>query len=74
MGEMKSVPVDGELLREAEALGVDAAALLETQLRRQVETARRARQWAEENRSFIDSYNRYIDDNGTVGEEYRQYG
>lgn len=74
MGELTPVLIDGALLQEAESLGLEVRSLLEGELRRRIEKRRMADAWAEENKEFVDSYNRYIDRYGTVGEEYRRYG
>jgi post-segregation antitoxin (ccd killing protein) len=73
MGEPKPVLIDGALLAEAESLGLEVKNLLESELRRQVEKERVAKEWAEKNREFVESYNRYIDESGPAGGEYRRY-
>ena len=74
MGEPKPVLIDGALLAEAEALGIEVRSLLEEGLRRRVERRRTAENWAEQNKGFVESYNRYIDRHGLAGDEHRRYG
>jgi post-segregation antitoxin (ccd killing protein) len=74
MGEPKPVLIDGTLLEEAEALGLEIRGLVERELRRRIEKRRTANAWAEENKQFVESYNRYIDQRGPAGDEYRRYG
>lgn len=65
------VSIDAELLAAAEAKGVDLAGLLEHALRRELTKEERARQFYEENREEIDSYNRYIAEHGAMGDKRR---
>ncbi len=66
--------LDRELIAEAESLGIDVSTVLETDLRRRVEKERVAKAWADENCDAIESFNRYIEEYGPFGEEFRQYG
>ena len=74
MGEPRPVLIDGALLAEAEALGLEVRSLVEEELRRLIEKRRTADNWAEQNRGFVESYNRHIDRHGPTGDEYRRYG
>lgn len=74
MGEPRPVLIDGALLEEAEALGLEVRSLIEGELRRRIEKRPMADAWADENKEFVDSYNRHIDRHGLVGDEYRRYG
>lgn len=74
MSKPKSVLVDADLLNQAVDLGVDVREFVESALRRRVDAARRAARWAEENRSFVESYNQHIEQHGTFGEAHRRYG
>ena len=53
MGEPKPTMVDGELLEEAETLGLDIKALLDDELRRRIGRKRMANEWAEKNRDLV---------------------
>ena len=74
MGELTSVPVDGALLAEAEALGLEVRSLIEGELRRRIEKRRMTDTWGEQNREFVETYNRHIDQNGLAGDKHRRYG
>lgn len=62
------VEIDEGLLTETKALNINPSRFLEEKLRDHLKD-QRGRQWAEENRGFIDSYNAYIERNGVFGEE-----
>ena len=74
MGELTPVLVDGALIAEAEALGLEVRSLVEGELRRRIEKRRMADTWADQNREFVETYNRYIDQHGLAGAEHRRYG
>ena len=74
MGEVKAVPVDGKLLEEAEAVGLNVRELVESELRRMIEKKRLAHEWYEQNREAVDAYNARIDSDGVIGDEHRRYG
>jgi len=74
MGELTSVPVDGALLAEAEALGLEVRSLIEGELRRRIEKRRMTDTWGEQNREFVETYNRHIDQNWLAGDKHRRYG
>ena len=73
LGTMKTVPVDAALLDEASALGVDVPTLVEVELKRRIIQEKRWREWREENREAIESYNREIERRGPAGAEYERY-
>ena len=74
MGELTPVLVDGALIAEAEALGLEVRSLVEGELRRRIEKRRMADTWADQNREFVETYNRYIDQHGLSSTEHRRYG
>ena len=39
----------------------------------EAEAWERARRWAEENRAFIESHNRYVEEHGAFGEGWRHW-
>lgn len=57
---------------EAEALGLDAAAIAAKALREAV-SAEKARRWLEENREAIAAWNRWTEENGLPLAEYRMF-
>ena len=74
MGEPKPVMIDGDLLDEAEDVGLDIRQIIETEVRCRIDATRQATPAAEADRDFIESYNRHIEKHGVAGEEYRRYG
>jgi len=67
-----NVSIDEEILAEAKKLGINLSQTLETELRERVRQAKIDR-WSEENKKAIDSYNRFIAENGIWSEEYRKW-
>jgi antitoxin CcdA len=67
-----NVSLDAELLAEARALGINLSRTLEERLAELVK-AERTRRWQEENRAAIESMNRFTEENGVFGEEYRPW-
>ncbi|HVV94067.1 MAG TPA: type II toxin-antitoxin system CcdA family antitoxin [Hyphomicrobiales bacterium] len=66
------VEVDAGLVAEARRLGIDVERAANTALRRRVEKRRASFAWEQENQAGIDAFNRYIEEYGTVGEEFRR--
>ena len=62
-----NVSIDAEVLAEAKALKINLSQALEEKLRERLAEARTQR-WQSENTAFIDSYNAYIERNGTLSE------
>ncbi|MDO9336352.1 MAG: type II toxin-antitoxin system CcdA family antitoxin [Caulobacter sp.] len=78
--------IDADLLRRAEAAGVDPARTLEAALAERLQGVRdqgrafegqdadgRAARWAEDNADAIADYNRRIADRGVFGQEWRRW-
>lgn len=80
--------IDADLLRRAEAAGVDPAATLEAALTQRLqgvheqglpfegrgaEADDRAAQWARENAEAIADYNRRIAERGVFGQDWRRW-
>ncbi len=61
---------DAELLDEARSLGLNLSQSLECKLR-DILRQEKERRWIEANRAALDDFDRYIDDNGVFGEEWR---
>lgn len=76
---MDASPIDPELLAQAERLGISVIGMSETQLRlhlQKVDPAgaeERARRWAEENAEAIAEHNRFIEEHGPFGAEWRTW-
>ncbi len=67
-----NVSLDPELLAEAKKLGINLSRTLEERLT-EIIHAERIKRWQEENKDAIDSYNRFIEENGIFGAEYRNW-
>jgi len=80
MGKVElDIGVDPELLAQAKRLGISAAGMSETQLRLHLQkidpagAEERARRWAEENADVLDELNRFIEEHGAFGAEWRNW-
>jgi antitoxin CcdA len=67
-----NVTIDGDILAAAKELGINLSQTLEDELRRKLSQARAAR-WSEDNKTAIDSYNRFVEEHGIWSEEYRKW-
>jgi len=65
--------LDAELVKRAKTLALDLSQAASDGISQRVQAAERAA-WEERNREAIASFNRYIEVQGTVGEEERRYG
>lgn len=70
MKQRVSVTVEADLLAKAKAFGINLSQALETVLRASVREEE-AQRWQEENSHAIDSFNRYIDKHGTIGDRMK---
>ncbi|AXS40837.1 type II toxin-antitoxin system CcdA family antitoxin [Breoghania sp. L-A4] len=69
--KIASVEVSEELLLRAEAAGIDVSQAVEEALQIRLEAVARRDAWAEENREGLESYRRYIEAHGTMGERLK---
>ena len=67
-----NVTLDADLLAAARELGINVSRAAETGLSEAVRRAR-SENWREENREALESYNRWIEENGLPLEKYRQF-
>jgi antitoxin CcdA len=67
-----NVTLPEPLLREARDLGVNLSQACERGLR-EVVAETRAAKWLRENRSAIEAWNEYVEENGLPLAEYRQF-
>ncbi|WP_409149202.1 type II toxin-antitoxin system CcdA family antitoxin [Pseudoxanthobacter sp. M-2] len=65
--------LDAALVSRAERLGVDLGAAAARGIAEQLKIAEQAA-WADRNREAISSFNRQVDDRGTIGDDERRYG
>ena len=67
-----NLSVDAELLARAKAAKVNLSSVLEEALSRSVRE-REERRWRDENKSAIEAYNRFTEENGIFGEDFRSF-
>lgn len=67
-----NVSVDAQVLAAAKAMNINLSAVLEEALRQRLREERR-RHFERESRAAIESYNRFIEENGLWGEDYRDW-
>ena len=64
--------MNSDLLKKSRALNINLSAALEKVLSQLLaEDARK--QWVEQNRNAIKSYNEFVEENGCFGDEYRSF-
>lgn len=75
----RDLGIDPELLAQAKRLGISVVGMSETQLRlhlQKVDPAgaeERAKRWAEENAEAIVEHNRFVEEHGAFGAEWRNW-
>lgn len=67
-----NLSLNGELLREAKALGINLSAVLEEALGEIVQK-RRMEVWLEENRAAVDAYNEHVERRGVYSDGRRSF-
>lgn len=67
-----NLSLQADLLAEAKSLDLNLSAELNRALA-EIVKRKRAEKWLEENREAIAAYNRYVEQHGVFGEEYRQW-
>ncbi|TDR88104.1 type II toxin-antitoxin system CcdA family antitoxin [Enterovirga rhinocerotis] len=70
--EAVELQLDGALMADAKALGLDAAGVMEDALRESV-AAEKARRWREENAEAIRRSNERVERDGLWCDEYRRF-
>jgi antitoxin CcdA len=79
MTERVTIELDAEAIEAARAANIDLAELLTAALRRRLPTLHKAereqaaRQWYEENKEAIDSYNRLVERHGLFSDGIRKF-
>ena len=80
MGKVElDISIDPELLAQAKRLGISVAGMSETQLRLHLQkidpagAEERARRWAEENAGVIAELDRFVQEHGAFGAEWRRW-
>ena len=67
-----NITLDAELLAEARALRINLSRTLEERLIELVKEERE-RRWQKENRAAIESMNRFTEEHGIFGEDFRSW-
>jgi antitoxin CcdA len=67
-----NLTVNSDLLMKSRALNIDLSAVLEKALIQQL-AKHAGRQWFEQNRQAIGTYNAFIESNGCFGDDYRSF-
>ena len=67
-----NLTVDENVLAEAKRLGMNLSQVLGDELRKRVQEEK-TRRWQEENREAIEAHNRFIEEHGIFGEEFRSW-
>lgn len=67
-----TVTVNGDLLRQAEDLGLDLSMIVEDRLV-QIIRAERQRRWLEENQKAFKAFNAYFERHGSFADDYRTF-
>lgn len=67
-----NVSIDEQLLIEAKSLGINLSQTLEDRLR-ELTKDERARRWKAENRAYFESFEKYIEEHGIFGEDFRTW-
>lgn len=67
-----NLSVNSDLLKRSRALNVNLSATLEQALKENLARAG-ADEWATENRNAIKTYNEFVEEHGSFGDEYREF-
>jgi len=67
-----NLSIDADLLARAKAEHVNLSSVLEAALSKSVREREEAR-WREENKAAIEAYNRFTEETGIFGEEFRSF-
>lgn len=67
-----NLSINSDLLKKTKALNINLSATFEQALREKLaETA--TNKWQKENKSAIEAYNNFVEDNGLFADEHRQF-
>lgn len=67
-----NLSIDAELLAEAKASGTNLSSLLEAALQRELHE-RLQQKWRDDNREAIEAYNKFVEENGLLSDEWRSF-
>lgn len=67
-----NLSIDAELLAEAKQAGTNLSSLLEAALQRELHE-RLQQKWRDDNREAIEAYNKFVEENGLLSDEWRSF-
>jgi antitoxin CcdA len=67
-----NLTVNSDLLRRSKSLNINLSATLEQALNDKLKEIEAAK-WKQENKLAIEKYNQYVSENGSFGDEYREF-
>jgi antitoxin CcdA len=67
-----NLSLNSDLLAKTRALKINLSATLEQALVHELAQAEAAK-WADENKTAIDAYNTFVEENGCFGDEFREF-
>lgn len=67
-----NLSLNSDLLKKSKELNINLSATLEQALREKLAQAESI-QWLEENKNAIKAYNKFIEEQGSFGDEYRNF-
>lgn len=65
-----NLSINSDLLKQAKDLNINLSSTLESTLEEKIREEK-TKNWQEENKDFIEAYNKDVEENGIFGEEYR---
>ena len=67
-----NLTINSDLLLKTRALKINLSATLEQALLHELARSE-AEKWADENKTAIDAYNAFVEENGCFGDEFREF-
>ena len=67
-----NLSLNSDLLTKCRAMNINLSATLEQALAEKLAKSS-AEQWAEENKNAIRAYNKFVEENGCFGDEFREF-
>ena len=67
-----NLSINSDLLKKTKAMNINLSATLEQALRAKL-AEKEAGMWQKENKSAIEAYNNFVEDNGLFADEHRQF-
>jgi len=69
---MKIRSLNSDLLKKSRALNINLSATLEQALKQKLAIAE-GEKWADENKRAIKAYNKFVNENGCFGDEFKEF-